>query len=211
MSEQNVNPSVEDSAEGDRVDAQEQPTLTHEEALTELAKLKEVNAELVSTRNAAAAKLRKIEEDKSKAEQQQLEEQGQFKELMEQQKSRADALQQRLREQSANTELKNILKAEQAKSLDTALKLIDRSEIKYGDDDIVDVESIKAAVMKLKETDGILFGAVEQERDLVKTPDVRRPSDNAVKTFEQEMAEFNKKPIKSQAEFDAILKRHNRF
>ena len=124
---------------------------------------------------------------------------------------RADALQQRLREQSANTELKNILKAEQAKSLDTALKLIDRSEIKYGDDDIVDVESIKAAVMKLKETDGILFGAVEQERDLVKTPDVRRPSDNAVKTFEQEMAEFNKKPIKSQAEFDAILKRHNRF
>jgi len=131
--------------------------------------------------------------------------------LYEAEKSRADALEQKFKTQASDVVLRQLLSENGSKAVDTALKLVDRSAIKFAEDGSVDVDSIKAIVTALKETDSILFDMTQAPTAPViatkqtTPPAVRATESDKVMGFTAEV-----KAAKSQTELQAVLKKYGK-
>lgn len=82
----------------------------------------------------AQKKLKDIDAEAEAAEQKKLEEQGQFKELVGKKDAKIGELTQQIQTMQVNQALTGLLVKEGVVDLDAALKLVDRSKIKIGDD-----------------------------------------------------------------------------
>lgn len=131
--------------------------------------------------------------------------------LYEAEKARADALEQKFKNQASDTVLRQALSEQGAKAVDTAMKLVDRSSIKFNDDGTVDVESVKTIVTNLKTSDSILFDANQTEPQQVvlakpsTPPTVRATESDKVMGFSAEI-----QAAKTQTELQAVLKKYGK-
>lgn len=126
-------------------------------------------------------------------------------------KARADALEQKIKTTAADTSLRAVLQESGAKAVDTALKLIDRNALKFGDDGSVDVESVKAVVESLKGSDPFLFEAAQQAvQDQAKKPTApaakRSTEADAIAGFDAEI-----KASKTAAELQTVLRKYGKL
>jgi len=132
--------------------------------------------------------------------------------LYEAEKARADALEQKIRTQATDAVLRQVLSEQGAKAVDTAMKLVDRSAIKFGEDGSVDGESIKAVVSGLKQTDSILFDITQTETTTTTAP-VKQSTPPTVRATESDKvlgfaAEIQS--AKTQSELQAVLKKYGK-
>lgn len=106
----------------------------------------------------AKTKLEKIESDKEAAEKKRLEEQGQFKELADKEKRRADELQMKFETTAKSNAVK--LAAMQAGTVDAEAveKLVNLADVKLSEDGNIDADSVKKLVEALKTAKPYLFG-----------------------------------------------------
>lgn len=126
-------------------------------------------------------KLEKLEKQDAEKEKAALAEQGKFKELYEAAQAEAAALRSKMKDGLITSTLKDQIVEAGGQSVETIMKLIDKSKIIVSEDDKVDIASITAELESLKKSDPILFG-------VKKTPDVKRPSEGEVKgTFTQRL------------------------
>ncbi len=169
------------------------------------AKIAELQAQLEKQQE-IVEKARKGEKyQKNKAESEVRRIQSQY----EAEKARADALEQKIRDQAADGALRQKLGENGAKAVDTALKLIDRKQLKFNEDGSVDVESVASAVEALKKSDSILFDVTEQPQKQAQKPNappaVRATESDAVSGFAAEV-----KAAKTKAELLAVLKKYGK-
>jgi hypothetical protein len=122
-------------------------------------------------------------------------------------KARADALEQKIRNGAMDGALRQALSENGAKAVDTALKLVDRSAIKIGDDGSVNADSVKAVIDALKASDSILFDAVTEAAQATKTapPAVRATEADKISGYAAEMM-----AAKTSKEVQAVLKKYGK-
>lgn len=174
-----------------------------EEALNIIANLKGINADVIRTRDETKQKLRKYEEEHQQREQALLTEQGKFKELYEATTSQLESLKGALKNTAIDSSLKDTLAKAGVRSVDTVIKLIDKSKIGINDDNIVDITSIQSQLDELKKTDPILFGVGEGTH----LPPVKRPSGgDTTSGFEQEM-----RAAKTQGDILSVMKKYGKI
>jgi hypothetical protein len=142
----------------------EQLTQSNKSVDEQLIALKNLSAEAIKTRDAAKRKLREIEI----AHEQAVNESKQFKE--------------RLVSRAVTDSLKAALVDAGALSVDTALKLVDKSAIKLNDNFEAELDSVKAIVEALKKSDSILFKTEKveekkEEPEQKQNPAIKRATD----------------------------------
>lgn len=181
-----------------RTEQQVEPNVSELEA-----KVAEYEAELAKA-NEILEKARKGEKyHKNKAEA----EVKKVQALYEQEKARADGLELKIRNQAIDQVVRQVLGESGAKAVDTAMKLVDRSAIKFDEDGSVDVESVKSVVDKMKETDSILFGAQQnQQQVVVQAPKtVRATETDKISGYAAELA-----AAKNSNEVMAVMKKYGK-
>lgn len=174
------------------------PVQTMEEVLAKLMVLESEKA----SNDELLKKLRKFEkENKSKAEQEAISK-GEYKTLYEEQTAKLADLEAKGRDRVIISALHDALKDSGAKSISTAMKLIDKSQIKL-DGDLVDAKSISKLVKELKESDPTVF---EEETKIV-APSVKRSTEgNPVSGFEKEM-----RACRTQKEIESVMRKHGKI
>jgi hypothetical protein len=121
-------------------------------------------------------------------------------------KARADALEEQIRTTAANASLREVLKDNGAKAVDTALKLIDRSALVYGDDGSVDAKSVEAAVKGLMESDSFLFETQSEQAQTSKSPSaIRATETDKISGFQAEV-----KAATSAKDLEAVLRKYGK-
>ena len=122
-------------------------------------------------------------------------------------KARADALEEQIRTTAANASLREVLKDNGAKAVDTALKLIDRSALVYGEDGNVDAKSVEAAVKGLMESDSFLFAETQSEQaQASKSPSaIRATETDKISGFQAEV-----KAATSAKDLEAVLRKYGK-
>lgn len=147
---------------------------TVEQALARISELENINKQVIQDRDSVKSKLREIESEEEEAKRQAMEEQGQFKTLLEAEREKLTSLQNKLRDRDIDSAIGSALKdvglTEDA--FNTAKALIDKSTIGYDQDKGIDSTTLTKAVEQLKANHSILFQAKP------KTPDTKRPSGN---------------------------------
>lgn len=175
-----------------------QPTL---EQLQE--QLKAVQAEL-STKEELLHKVRKFEKENKEAAalaQQQLAEQGKFKELYEAEASKSAEWQKRYTDTVVGSALNAELQAAGVISVATAAKLIDKSKVEIGDDG-VNTASIKSLIAELKASDPALF--VSETKPV--PPAVKAGEGDPVGGFEKEI-----RAATTQKQIEAIMRKYGKL
>ena len=159
--------------------------------------LKAIQTELESKKE-LIKQLRKYEKSQKEAKEQALKEQNNFKELYEQANAKLTQYEQAVRNAKIDAAIEAAAQASGVKSINTLQKLIDRSRIEVSDDNEVSIESVKAIILELQQTDSILF-----ELPKVETPAVKRANDDTnVSSFETDLRKAT-----SQKEIESVLAR----
>lgn len=113
--------------------------------------------------------------------------------------ARANALEQKANNKLIDDALTKALTDAKAKAVSTVMKLINRGDIKVGDDGVVDTKSIEAQIATLQKEDPFLFEAVE-------TPSVKRGAEGAVVGgYEKEVA-----AAKSIQDLEAVMRKYGK-
>ena len=128
-----------------------------EEALAEVERLKNINKEVIESRDKSKAKLRAIEEEKEKADAAEKAEQGKFQELYEAEQQKRLELESKVKNQAVDVAVRSALGEANAASVDTAFALINRDLVKVSEDGVVSPESVAEAVAAVKEQHDVLF------------------------------------------------------
>lgn len=174
---------------------------TVEEALAEIERLKNITKEVIATRDSTKQKLRTFEAEQEAKEKAKLEEQGQYKELLEAERKAREALETKFKSQAINTALKAQVAESGARSLETTLKLIDKSQIQTDENGEVVLASIQSQLAALKQSDPILFG---EPTEAVKVPPVKRATEGErTGSFEIEIRQ-----AKTAREIEAVMAKY---
>lgn len=191
---QNVNPEAEQDKNGKDLDVGK----LQEQINTLLADKDKLSIEVRNLRSSAgeSSKLQKQLDDL-------IVEKSQLMESIEQMKSAA-------RDKELVAHLETALKDAGAKSVTTALKLIDRSKIEFDKDGQVVQKSIDDAIAAVKVSDAILFGepAAAEQKGAPAQPTVQRAAqDSGDKSgYETELAEARMKRDGGKAIQDVLRK-----
>lgn len=160
----------------------------------QLRYLKEINSELIKTRDAAKRKARELEKES------------------ESHKTLAATLKEKLVSRVVTDSLKAELAKAGALSVDTALKLVDRSKLVLSDDFELDTKSVESLVEELKTTDSILFKPVtatdEKEGKPIKQPSIARAGEAANSETAYEVA---MRAAKNQKQIEAIMRQFGKI
>ncbi len=166
--------------------------LTKEQMEAEINKLKSINSDVIQSRDKAKAKLREFDSAAESEKSDKLLEKEEFKKLYDDLSSKHTNLVNKLRDQDINSILRGSLKEAGVTSVETALQIIDKSDIELNDggDKILGFQGM---VDKLKTSHSILFqeakpsptpvvpteeGAGNGELDITKL-DMKNPKDRA--------------------------------
>lgn len=175
-----------------------------EDAIAEIERLKAINADVIAGRNEVKEKLRKIEEDKAKALEEQAKEQGKYKELYEAEVEKAKALQDKFRNTVADATLTSELSKAGAIAVETALPLINRTKLQFDDDGALKPESVVEAITEVKEKHKVLFGEKPQ------IPDAKRAgTGSASGGYLDELKQLQQNPRATQRDFQALKQKYN--
>lgn len=173
-----------------------------EELMAEVTRLKAINSDVIGSRDDAKAKLRKIEDDKAKADAKALEEQGKFKELYEKEVEARKTLETLLQTKSADAALTLELQKAGALSVETALPLVDKSKLQFNDG-VVTPESIADAITEVKDKHKIVFG------DKPQAPNAKRPGEGANSGgYLDELKKLQSDPHASMKDFNALRSKY---
>ena len=160
----------------------------------QVAKLTSINAELIKSRDAVKRKTREVERE------------------AEANKTLAGSLKDKLVSKIVNDSLKEALGKAGALSIDTAMKLVDRSKIQLSEEFEIDSKNIEDIVSELQKSDSILFKPVENEdkttNAVVKHTSVARPgeTDKIVSSYEQTL-----RGAKSQRQIEDIMRKFGKL
>lgn len=110
-----------------------------ESALKEIARLKVISDEAIKTRDSVKRKLKEVETGYNSEKEARAKAEGQYRDM------------------TINGALKSALQEAGAVAVDTAFKLVDKSAIQLTETGELDVESLKAVVEGIKNSDPILF------------------------------------------------------
>lgn len=173
---------------------------TLEEALAHINKLAADKKALLDEKHQVKRKLSKFEEEAQQRDAALLAEQGKFKELYEQTLQKATEMEQKIKDTTVNSALREVLKEAGARSVDTVMKLVDKTSIEFDSDGNLSLDSVRAAVESVKKADAVLFGDIAR----VETPVVKRASEGPVEgSFEKEVA-----AARTQAELKQIMAKY---
>jgi hypothetical protein len=173
---------------------EESGIISLEAANLEIERLRNINKEVIESRDIVKGKLKAIETEAETRAAALLEEQGKFKELYDAEVARRTAYESSIKEREVASTLRSELEKVNALSVDTVMKLVDKSAIEFNDDGTVKVDSLKAVIKSLKQSDPILFGGE-------KAPDPKRAGNGEHgQTFETEI-----RGAKTQKEITAVL------
>lgn len=114
----------------------------------------------------------------------------------------------KIKAEKLDTVLSTALKDAGSKSVSAALKLLDRSAIEFGDDDSVNLDSIKKAIESLKQSEPVLFAEVEKKDEPNKPGIQPKPAaqkDDNKTSYEQEI-----RAAKSIKDIEAIMKKYGK-
>lgn len=167
-----------------------------------MAKVKELEEEKAKT-NELLPKLRKFEkENKAKAEAE-MKAKGEYQKLYEEALAELNATKGQIRDGKVNSALEAALKEANVKSLSTAMRLLDKSQIEI-EGDSVSTKSLAKAVKGLMESDPILFEVAEEKAT---APSVKRSSEGTpVSGFDKEV-----RAAKTQKELEAVLRKYGKL
>lgn len=156
-----------------------------DELMAEINSLKEVLKKTEDEKFSFIRKLEKHEKVEAEKEKKYLEEQGKFKELYESSLQQIETIKKQAQEKEIIASLKSLIVELGGQSIDTIIKLVDKTSIVFNKEEI-DNESVKKAILRVKESDPILF-----KPDL-KHPDLKRVNENNSKSaFEQKLQNIN--------------------
>ena len=186
------------------------------ESLQEKIKSLEANyADAVSSRDKTKMKLRELEEASGKSSELQKQYESLFTEkskLFEQfeaTQSELNSLKQSIRDDKLNSALTTALEAAGAKSVNTVMKLVDKSKLQFDEQGNVSSEAIIAAIKEVQESDPILFGDTDPKKASAagqefSNPAVKRASEAATEgAYEKEL-----RAAKSQNEILAVMRKY---
>lgn len=184
---------------------EETETLSLEDAMARIAKLEGINKEVIGDRDKAKNKLREIEQADSEREEARLNEQGEYKALLEKEKERTAKLESGIRDREVDSLLSAQLResglADEA--IKTALALVNKADISYDLDNGVDTKSIDDSINALKENHSVLFSTKP------KTPDVKRAADRSEpETYLSELQKLRNGGTRR--ELEALRAKYNR-
>lgn len=178
---------------------------TVEEAMAEITRLKSVNSEVIDSRDKAKTKLKAIEKQSDKIQQQELEEQGKYKELLEAEQSKREELETTIRNNSIDNALNAALDEAGVASNNTAMKLINRDDIVV-EDGKVQSNSVADAIATLKDEHEILFKKGD------KAPVVKKAGeDEPTIGFEAEMTKAVNSGNATRKTLDNIRTKYNKM
>ncbi len=172
----------------------------------------------VSTRDKAKAKVRDLEVTlSSKAEiEKELEaakvEREKLFTQFESTQAELNTIKQNIRVKAIDSALTAALEAAGARSVNTVMKLIDKSSIEVDESGQIQTEKVVGLIQDLINSDPILFNEASEKKDVVvngnsiSNPSVRRASN----TPAQDAFTVEIKSAKSQREVDAILTKYNK-
>lgn len=160
-----TNPELDDST----VTATTNEPTTLEAALKLIKDLQSTTQE----KEELVKKVRKYEKEARTKAETALLEQGKFKELYEAELAKRTELETTLTAKAIDAQLLSILEKSNLKSVNTVMKLLDKSKIKV-DGDTVDAGSVKVLIDELKKSDPVLFEVGTS------TPKVERASEGIV-------------------------------
>lgn len=177
----------------------EQEFKSLDEALAHINKLKADKALLLDEKHQVKRKLTKFEEEAQQRDAQLLAEQGKYKELYEQTLQKSSDLENRIKDNSINNAVREALKEAGARSVDTVMKLVDKTSIEFDSNGNISLDSVKAVVDSIKKADSVLFDGAR-----VEPPGVKRASEGPVEgSFEKEVAN-----ARTQAELKQIMAKY---
>lgn len=189
------------------VDAGNTGVATLEAALEKIKTLESNFQEAVSTRDRAKEKLRKLEQDFGQASELQSKydelfaEKGSLITKLETITSEFNGFKDSIKQEKISGTLQSAIEKAGALSVNTVMKLIDKSKVEFDDTGNVKDESITSLITSLKESDPVLFG--EQFID----PGVKRASDASTEgAYEREI-----KSCRTQREIDAVLRKYGKL
>lgn len=181
-----------------------------EDALAEINKLRDINKDVIHSRDKAKTKLREFETAEETKMQSTLAEQGKYKELYDAEVEKSNKIVSKLKEKAVDSALEKALTNAGAE-VKTALKLVDKVSIVIDDNYEVDMESVNAMVAKLQAEHEILFA----QKDKVVIPNPKRPIEDPAKGgYDEELKALRTKASKGvtvkQSEFDALRSKYGR-
>jgi hypothetical protein len=191
-----------DTSVDDKDSDKKTPTL--EELLAENAKLKSINEEVIGSRNEVKEKLRAIEAKAEEAKTKELEEQGNYKQLLEAEQEKLQKLQSQIERQAIDAEITKSLQDAKVSSVDTALKLVDKDKIQYVDGK-VNQESVADAIAQLKEEHSVLFVNVKD------APKPKRAGEETPQGgYEEELRKLQTNPNATPRDLAALRTKYGR-
>ena len=170
------------------------------DALLEIERLRNINKEVIETRDKTKERLKTFEQEAEDRVKKTLEEQGKYKEMYEVELAKRTATESAIKERELNTTLRSELAKVNALSIDTVLKLVDKSAVEFNDDGTVKVDSVAKIIKELRKSDPILFGSTE-------APSAKRAGDgDNANTFESDI-----RKAKTQKDVNAVLQKYGKL
>lgn len=139
--------------------------LTVDQMAAEITKLKNINSDVIQSRDKAKARLRDFDTAADELANKELLEKEEFKTLYDELNSKHTSLLNTIKSKDIDNALKISLKEAGVTSVSTALKLMDKSNIELNDDG--EVIGMSAVVDSLKEDHAILFQEAKKSPDPV--------------------------------------------
>ena len=186
------------------------------ESLQEKYKLLETNyKDAVSSRDKTKQKLRELEETSGKSSELQKQyedlftEKSKLFEQFEATQSELNSLKEGIKQEKVTSALTTALEAAGAKSINTVMKLIDKSKLQFDENGQVGSESIIAAIKEVQDSDPILFGEADPKKSTQTgseflDPGVKRASSGAQENaFSVELG-----AAKNQKQIDAVMRKY---
>lgn len=141
-----------------------------EELTAKIKELEDKHTTAILERDKAKGKLRDLEqaskhtEETQKALEAALAEASDYKSKFENLQSEYTGFKTKLTEEKISSTLQTALEAAGAKSITSAMKLLDRSAVKVNETGEIDTDSVKALINSLKESDPIFFGEAQDPK-----------------------------------------------
>lgn len=187
------------------------------ESLQEKVKLLEANyKDAVSSRDKTKQKLRELEESagsvnefKTKYEEL-FTEKSKLLEQFEATQTELNGLKESAKQEKINSALTTALEAAGAKSINTVMKLIDKSKLQFDEEGKVNSETVISAIKEVMDSDPILFGEVDPKKETSRTgteflnPGVLRAGNGSTEgAYEKEL-----RAAKTQNEIAAVMRKY---
>jgi len=191
---------VVDTAKGTQDTQDTQGEQTVSQMQEQIDKLKNINSEVIQSRDKAKAKLREVDSEVEKKANDDLVEKEKFKELYEKANDKLNSLTSSMFKDKVDKALQVALDGAGSTSTGTALKLIDTTDIKLNDDGtIIGIQNI---IDRIKTDHTILFQEVKPSP----TPIV--PTEDGAGNGELDITKLNMKDSKDRALYSKYRKTH---